>query len=279
MLDSPLHTHPRTVELLCLIDGNLEVDFAETMNKFSGDMFLFPEGLEQINTMLMLEIQMSRPSLSIVSTKPTLRFPPTMCVGRADKHGKEKDTSYDNCERKKLRSKKMGEAEGCSKDKRWSLQGMTALVTGGSKGIGRHAIVEELAGLGARGFQVKGSVCDVLNQAEREKLINNVSSEFDGKLNILVNNVGNNIVKMVSDYTAEDVSSLASTNFESAYNISILAHPLLKASESGSIIIKLDFPFGIHIGYFVYKGNPHQSPFMFMATDSDCCFYNRQFRS
>jgi Tropinone reductase 1 len=32
---------------------------------------------------------------------------------------------------------------------RWSLAGATALVTGGSKGIG-HSIVEELAGFGAR---------------------------------------------------------------------------------------------------------------------------------
>ncbi|KAM3339789.1 hypothetical protein P3S68_029658 [Capsicum galapagoense] len=32
---------------------------------------------------------------------------------------------------------------------RWSLRGTTALVTGGSKGIG-YAIVEELANFGAR---------------------------------------------------------------------------------------------------------------------------------
>ncbi|KAL1192660.1 putative tropinone reductase [Cardamine amara subsp. amara] len=91
-------------------------------------------------------------------------------------------------------------------DKRWSLEGMTALVTGGASGIG-YAIVEELAGFGARihvwdiseallnqslsewekkGFQVSGSVCDVSSRPEREKLMETVSSLFDGKLNILV---------------------------------------------------------------------------------------------
>ncbi|PPS06441.1 hypothetical protein GOBAR_AA14228 [Gossypium barbadense] len=121
----------------------------------------------------------------------------------------------------------MGEAEGCSKDKRWSLQGMTALVTGGTKGIGQR--VYEL-------LVQCGSVCDVSNQAQRENLLNTVSSEFNGKLNILINNVGTNIGKMVTDYTAEDVSFLTSTNFESAYNISVLAHPLLKASAAASVV-------------------------------------------
>ncbi|XP_075635068.1 tropinone reductase homolog At5g06060-like isoform X1 [Castanea sativa] len=139
---------------------------------------------------------------------------------------------------------------------RWSLQGKTALVTGGSKGIG-HAIVEELAGFGAtvhtcsrnevdlneclsewrkKGLQVTGSVCDVSSRAEREILISTASDLFNGKLNILINNVGTNKTKPTLEYTAQDFSFIMATNFESAYHLSQLAHPLLKASSAGSIV-------------------------------------------
>ncbi|KAJ6883581.1 hypothetical protein NC652_030731 [Populus alba x Populus x berolinensis] len=118
-----------------------------------------------------------------------------------------------------------------SRDKRWGLQGMTALVTGGTKGLG-YAIVEELAALGAsvhtcarnqdelnervrewkeKGFKVTGSVCDV-------------------------NNAGTNIYKATLDYTAEDFTSLMDTNLQSAFHLSQLAHPLLKASGAGKIV-------------------------------------------
>ncbi|KAB1225863.1 hypothetical protein CJ030_MR1G027866 [Morella rubra] len=121
----------------------------------------------------------------------------------------------------------------------------------------RHAIVEELAGLGARvhtcsrneaelnvclgewekkGFQVTGSACDVSLPAERDKLTSTASSLFNGKLNILINNAGTNKPKTTIDYTAEDFSFLMSTNLESAFHLCQLAYPLLKASGAGSIV-------------------------------------------
>jgi NAD(P)-dependent dehydrogenase (short-subunit alcohol dehydrogenase family) len=88
--------------------------------------------------------------------------------------------------------------------------GATALVTGGSKGMG-HAVVEELAGFGAqvhtcsrsaadleecrrrwaeKGLSVTVSFCDVAAHADRERLVDTVKATFDGELDILVNNAG-----------------------------------------------------------------------------------------
>ncbi|CAH2060169.1 unnamed protein product [Thlaspi arvense] len=174
-------------------------------------------------------------------------------------------------------------------DNRWSLQGMTALVTGGTKGIG-EAVVEELAMLGARvhtcardetqlqerllewqekGFQVTTSVCDVSSRDQREKLMETVSSLFQGNLNILVNNAGTCITKPTTEYTAEDFSFLMATNLESAFHLSQLAHPLLKASGSGSIVFMSSAAGVVHLSggsiYGATKGAMNQ-----LARDLAC---------
>ncbi|RYR65461.1 hypothetical protein Ahy_A03g011400 [Arachis hypogaea] len=124
-------------------------------------------------------------------------------------------------------------------------------------GLTVHAIVEELCGFGAKvhtcsrneaelnncldewrgkGFLVSGSVCDVSSQAHRENLIQKVTSTFNGKLDIYVNNVGANFRKPTIEYTAEDYSQMMAINLDSAFHLCQLVHPLLKASEMGSIV-------------------------------------------
>lgn len=87
--------------------------------------------------------------------------------------------------------------------------GRLCLVTGGTSGIGR-AVVEELAGLGARvftcarsaddldallgecreqGWDVRGLPCDVSKPEERQRLMEAVAEAFGGRLNVLFNNV------------------------------------------------------------------------------------------
>ncbi|XP_020106989.1 tropinone reductase homolog At5g06060-like isoform X2 [Ananas comosus] len=139
----------------------------------------------------------------------------------------------------------MEETQSKRGKERWSLHGMTALVTGGTKGIG-HAVVEELLSFGAavhtcarneaelrscverwRGMgypQVTGSVCDVSSREQREQLMNEV------------NNAGTVIVKPTTEYSEEDAGRIWATNFESAFHLSQLSHPLLKESGRGSIV-------------------------------------------
>ncbi|PHU05720.1 Tropinone reductase 2 [Capsicum chinense] len=109
---------------------------------------------------------------------------------------------------------------------RWSLRGTTALVTGGSKGIG-YAIVDELANFGAR----------VYTCSRDEKELQECLEIWRNKgLKLKVNNAGVVIHKEAKDLTEEDYKIVMGTNFEAAFHLSQIAYPFLKASQNGNVI-------------------------------------------
>ncbi|EOA28740.1 hypothetical protein CARUB_v10024971mg [Capsella rubella] len=89
----------------------------------------------------------------------------------------------------------------------------------------RYAVVEELAGFGARIH-----VCDI-----SEAKLNQSLREWEKK-GFQVNNVGVLRGKQTTEYTGDDFDFHISTNLEAAYHFCQLSHPLLKSSGYGSII-------------------------------------------
>ena len=138
----------------------------------------------------------------------------------------------------------------------WSLVGQRALVTGGTKGIG-EAIVRQFLDLGAsvfivardndllqqqltdyrrQGHTVDGVAADVSQPGEAVRIVEAVQSTGE-TLDILVNNAGTNIRKPTVDYSGADYDHVLNTNLRSAYELSQVAYPLLKASGNGKVIM------------------------------------------
>lgn len=145
--------------------------------------------------------------------------------------------------------------EPVSFGERWSLQGMRALVTGATKGIGR-AIAEELSSLGAevgivarseadvagavealrrRGASAWGCAADVATREGRHSLVE-AFPEAWSSLDIVVNNAGTNIRKPALEYTAEEVERIHATNVTSGFDLTKLLHPRLSRSKKASVV-------------------------------------------
>ena len=138
---------------------------------------------------------------------------------------------------------------------RWRLDGLCALVTGGTKGIG-HAIAEEMAMLGAavwivarnraeveacteswhqKGCTAFGTVADMSTSGDRSRLIEKLKSSWD-HLDILVNNVGTNIRKKTVEYTRDEYDTVMGTNLRAGFETCRLAYPLLKKSKAAAVV-------------------------------------------
>lgn len=145
---------------------------------------------------------------------------------------------------------------------RWNLKGKKALVTGGSKGIGKET-VKELLNLGTKvvfvardplavdetinemkkiSKDVYGIVGDVSIKSDRENLFEKVE-ELIGGLDILVNNVGTNIRKKSNEYSPNEIEAILNTNLKSTFDMCRMAFPLLK--ENGGSIINMSSVAGL----------------------------------
>ena len=140
-------------------------------------------------------------------------------------------------------------------NKTWSLEGRTALVTGGSRGIGaataatlleRGAKVlivargeEALKAVASRwceeGHDAYCLAADVTSGTDRDRIFHKVRELWD-RLDILVNNVGINIRRKMVEYSREEYEAIMGTNTDSAFRMCSGAWPLLKKSGSGSVV-------------------------------------------
>jgi Tropinone reductase 1 len=156
----------------------------------------------------------------------------------------------------------------------WDLKGKRALVTGGTKGIGR-AIAEEFLGLGAevlivarnskevhatveewqgKGWPVWGVVGDVSEEEGRQWIVATIKERW-GRLDVLVNNVGTNIRKKLVDYVEEEYRQVFEVNLFATIAMCRLCQPYLMlgmgasvvniASVAGSVDVGSGAPYGM----------------------------------
>jgi tropinone reductase I len=137
----------------------------------------------------------------------------------------------------------------------WNLKGQTAVITGGSKGIGKATVLEFLK-LGAEvlftgrnaddilrledeltadGHKVKGMSADMTSTEDRQKIANWTANNWNA-VTILVNNAGINIRKGATEYSEEEYRQVLDINLISPFALARELHPQLKKSGNAKVI-------------------------------------------
>jgi NAD(P)-dependent dehydrogenase (short-subunit alcohol dehydrogenase family) len=137
----------------------------------------------------------------------------------------------------------------------FDLTGKTAIVTGGSRGIGKE-MAEGLAEAGAnlmlcarraewldetvaeftsRGFNVAGKTCDVAKPDEIQAVVDETVSKF-GAVDILVNNAGVSWGAMPEEMTLEQWQKVIDVNLTGCFLFAQVAGREMLKNNSGSII-------------------------------------------
>ena len=150
----------------------------------------------------------------------------------------------------------------------FSIKGKTALVTGGSSGLGLMMAkgllqngakvviasrTQQKIDRSARELETYGKVfaftCDVTDAIQRKNLLSFVSSSL-GRLDILVNNAGSNWGAPLEDYPDEGFEKVIGTNLNAVFSLTRDAVSVLKMrgdEKDPARIINIGSMDGIHI--------------------------------
>jgi 3-oxoacyl-[acyl-carrier protein] reductase len=137
------------------------------------------------------------------------------------------------------------------------FNGKSAIVTGGTRGIGKAIVLElarrganvafnysksadeaerlkaEIEGLGVRAFAAQ---CDVANTESSADFVKQVTAEF-GTVDFLVNNAGITRDTLILRMKEDDWDAVMDTNLKGAWNFSkAVLRPMMKNEAGGSIL-------------------------------------------
>ena len=136
------------------------------------------------------------------------------------------------------------------------LSGKIALITGASKGLGKAmavALAAEGAGVAlvsrdtaklnevaaeirASGGRAEVFGADVSDEGQVNRVREEFTAKFGGKLHILINNAGINIRKPATEFTLAEWNSVMNTNLTSVFLLCRAFVPLMKGQGYGRII-------------------------------------------